>query len=368
LVAVGVILGLFFGFQTFKAGMFKQFLAAAASPPQTVSTASASVQDWQTQIEAVGSLRAVSGADLAFEVAGIVKEIHFNSGDDVEAGSLLMTLRSDDDLGKLQALQATAELSDVNYKRDQEQFKIKAVSQAAIDADAANLKNAKAQVAEQQAVFDKKFLRAPFAGRLGVRAVDIGQFVSAGTTIVTLQALDPIYVDFFLPQQKLSQIKIEQEIMAKIDTFPDRVFTGKITAVNPKVDTATRNVQVRATLTNHDRALLPGMYATVDIAIGQPQRYVTLPQTAVTYNPYGETVFIVDEKGKNAKGEPQFVARQTFVTAGPTRGDQVAIVSGVSDGESVVTAGQVKLRNGTNLLINNAVKPTADASPVPADQ
>jgi membrane fusion protein, multidrug efflux system len=368
LIAVGVILGLFFGFQTFKAGMFKQFLAAAASPPQTVSTASATIEDWQTQLEAVGSLRAVNGADLAFEVSGIVKEIEFNSGDDVEAGALLMTLRSDDDLGKLQALQATAELSDVNYKRDQEQFKIKAVSQATLDADAANLKNAKAQVAEQQAVLDKKFLRAPFAGRLGVRAVDIGQFVSAGTTIVTLQSLDPIYVDFFLPQQKLSQINIGQEVTAKIDTFPDRVFTGKISAINPKVDTSTRNVQVRATLTNHDRALLPGMYATVDIAIGQPQRYVTLPQTAVTYNPYGETVFIVDEKGKNAKGEPQFVARQTFVTAGPTRGDQVAIVTGVSEGDSVVTAGQVKLRNGTNLLINNAVKPTADASPVPADQ
>jgi membrane fusion protein, multidrug efflux system len=368
LIAVGVILGLFFGFQTFKAGMFKQFLAAAASPPQTVSTASATVEDWQTQLEAVGSLRAVNGADLAFEVSGIVKEIEFNSGDDVETGALLMTLRSDDDLGKLQALQATAELSDVNYKRDQEQFKIKAVSQAAIDADAANLKNAKAQVAEQQAVLDKKFLRAPFAGRLGVRAVDIGQFVSAGTTIVTLQSLDPIYVDFFLPQQKLSQISMGQEVTAKIDTFPDRVFTGKISAINPKVDTATRNVQVRATLTNHDRALLPGMYATVDIAIGQPQRYVTLPQTAVTYNPYGETVFIVDDKGKNAKGEPQLVARQTFVTAGPTRGDQVAIVSGVSEGDSVVTAGQVKLRNGTNLLINNAIKPTADASPVPADQ
>jgi membrane fusion protein, multidrug efflux system len=368
LVAVGAILGGFFWFQSFKATMIKKFMAAAASPPQTVSTTTAGLQQWQPQIEAVGSLRAVNGADLAFEVSGIVKEIHFNSGDDVEAGALLMALRSDDDVSHLQALEATAELSGINYERDQQQFKIKAVSQATVDADAANLKNAKAQVAEQQAVVNKKLLRAPFAGRLGVRAVDIGQFVGAGTTIVTLQALDPIYVDFFLPQQKLNQIKLDQEITAKVDTYPNRTFSGKISAINPKVDASTRNVQVRATLDNADRALLPGMYATVDIDAGQSQRYVTLPQTAVTYNPYGETVYIVEEKGEGADGHPQMIARQSFVTAGPTRGDQVAILTGVTEGQTIVTAGQIKLHNGSTILIDNSIKPTADASPVPVDQ
>ena len=210
LTLVGTVLGAFFWFQSFKATMIKKFMAAGASPPQTVATAKATVQEWQPQIEAVGSLRAVNGSDLSFEVSGIVKEFHFKSGDDVEAGTLLMALRSDDDVGKLRALQATAELSEINYQRDQQQFKIKAVSQATVDADAANLKNAQAQVAEQEAVVEKKFLRAPFAGRLGVRAVDIGQFVSAGTAIVTLQALDPIYADFFLPQQKLNQISLGQ--------------------------------------------------------------------------------------------------------------------------------------------------------------
>ena len=368
LTLVGAVLGAFFWFQGFKATMIKKFMAAAASPPQTVSTIMAGVQEWQPQIEAVGSLRAVNGADLAFEVSGIVKDIQFNSGDDVAAGKVLLALRSDDDVGKLRALEATAELSEVNYHRDQEQFKIKAVSQATLDADAANLKNARAQVTEQQAIVDKKMLRAPFAGHLGVRAVDIGQFVSAGTAIVTLQALDPIYVDFYLPQQKLNQVKLGLSVTAKIDTYPDRTFAGKISAINPKVDAATRNVQVRATLSNADHALLPGMYATVDIAAGEAQRYVTLPQTAVTYNPYGETVFIVEESGKDANGAPQLVARQSFVTAGPTRGDQVAILTGVTDGQTIVTAGQLKLRNGTTVLVDNSIKPTADASPLPVDQ
>ena len=368
LALVGAVLGAFFWFQGFKATMIKKFMAAAASPPQTVSTTTAGVQEWQPEIEAVGSLRAVNGADLAFEVSGIVKDIQFNSGDDVAAGKVLLALRSDDDVGKLQALEATAELSEVNYHRDQEQFKIKAVSQATLDADAANLKNARAQVTEQQAIVDKKMLRAPFAGHLGVRAVDIGQFVSAGTAIVTLQALDPIYVDFYLPQQKLNQVKLGLSVTAKIDTYPDRTFAGKISAINPKVDAATRNVQVRATLSNADHALLPGMYATVDIAAGEAQRYVTLPQTAVTYNPYGETVFIVEESGKDANGAPQLVARQSFVTAGPTRGDQVAILTGVTDGQTIVTAGQLKLRNGTTVLVDNSIKPTADASPLPVDQ
>jgi membrane fusion protein, multidrug efflux system len=343
-------------------------MSAATAPLQTVSTVMAVTEDWQPQIEAVGSLRAVKGADLAFEVSGIVKEIHFNSGDDVAAGDMLVMLRADDDIGKLAALQATAALGEINYKRDQEQFKIKAVSQATLDADAANLKNGKAQVAEQQAVVEKKTLRAPFAGRLGVRAVDIGQYISAGTMVVTLQALDPIYADFFLPQQVLSQVRLEQAVTIKIDTYPDEEFIGSITAINPKVDAATRNVQVRATLKNPDLRLLPGMYASVRIAAGNKERYVTLPQTALTYNPYGETVYIVDDKGTDPEGQRQLVARQTFVTAGPKRGDQVAILSGIEEGQTVVAAGQMKLHNGSALMIDNTVRPTADANPIPVDQ
>jgi membrane fusion protein, multidrug efflux system len=201
-----------------------------------------------------------------------------------------------------------------------------------------------------------------------VRAVDIGQYISAGTTVVTLQALDPIYADFFLPQQALNQIQIEQAVTIKVDTYPNLVFAGTITAINPKVDAATRNVQVRATLKNPDRGLLPGMYATVNVAAGEKQRYVTLPQTAVTYNPYGETIYLIDDKGKNPQGQPQLIARQVFVTAGLKRGAQVAILSGVEEGQTVVTAGQIKLRNGSPVKIDNTIRTTADADPIPIDQ
>ena len=329
LLAVGVVLGGVFGFQAFKNTMIKKFISSMGTPPQTVSTAVVAMQDWQPRIEAVGSLRAVNGADLSFEVSGIVNEIRFNSGDDVAAGAVLVTLRAENDISRLEALQATAALSQINYQRDQQQYKIKAVSQATVDADAANLKNALAQVAEQQAMVNKKTLRAPFAGHLGVRAVDVGQYISAGTQVVTLQALDPIYVDFFLPQQALNQVRLQQEVALKIDTYPNQTFTGTINAINPKVDAATRNVQIRAVLKNPDHKLLPGMYATIEIAAGNTQRYLTLPQTAVAYNPYGETVYVIDDKGKGADGQPQLVARQTFITTGPTRGDQVAVLSGV---------------------------------------
>jgi membrane fusion protein, multidrug efflux system len=368
LIAVGLVFGGVFGFQIFMKTMIKKFMSTMPPPAQTVSTVTAAMQEWQPQIEAVGSLRAVNGADLAFEVSGIVKELHFNSGDDVAAGAILLTLRADDDIAKLAALQATSALSEINHQRDQEQFKIKAVSQATLDTDAANVKNNKAQVAEQEAVVAKKTLRAPFAGHLGVRAVDIGQYISAGTTVVTLQALDPIYADFFLPQQALNQIQLEQAVTIKIDTYPNRDFAGTITAINPKVDPATRNVQVRATLSNPDRRLLPGMYATVNVAAGDKQRFVTLPQTAVAYNPYGETVYLVDDKATDPQGQPQLIARQVFVTAGSKRGDQVAILSGVEEGQTVVTAGQIKLRNGSPVKIDNTIRPTADANPIPIDQ
>jgi membrane fusion protein (multidrug efflux system) len=369
LILVGLVFGGVFGFQIFKNAMIKKFMTAMAPPPQTVSAATAAVEEWQPQIEAVGSLRAVNGADLAFEVPGIIKELHFKSGDDIAAGDILVLLRADDDIARLAALQATASLGEITMQRDQEQFKIKAVSQATLDADAANLKNANASVAQQQAVVDKKTLRAPFAGHIGVRLVDIGQYINAGTTVVTLQALDPIYADFFLPQQALTQLRIEQIVTIRVDTYPGQDFIGAVTAINPKVDPATRNVQVRAMLKNPDRRLLPGMYATVSIAAGDKQRYVTLPQTAVTYNPYGETVFVVDDKGKDPQGKPQLSARQIFVTAGPKRGDQVAILKGVEQGETVVTAGQMKLRNGSQLIIDNTIRPTADANPaIPADR
>jgi len=369
LVAVAVVFGLIFGFQVFKGIMIKKFIMAASNPAQTVSATKVGYSEWQPKIEAIGTLRAVKGADLSLEVSGIVESISFNSGDDVEEGAPLLKLRTADDVARLQSLQAMAALSEITYDRDQKQFKMQAVSQATLDTDAANLKNAQAQVAQQQAIIDKKLLRAPFAGHLGIRAVDLGQYLGPGAVIVTLQALDPIFVDFFVPQQSVDQIGLGQAVTVKVDAFKDQTFTGEISAINPKVDLGSRNIQVRATLKNAEHKLLPGMYATVDVAAGAPHNYVTLPQTAITYNPYGDTVYvIVDGKGNGADGKPQLIVRQTFVTTGPTRGDQVAVLKGVGEGDTVVTAGQIKLHNGSVVLIDNSVTPTADAAPVPIDR
>ena len=361
LVAVGAVLGGFFAFQNFKAHIIRQVMASMANPPQTVSAVTAGLQDWQPQMEAVGSLRAVNGADLSLEVSGIVGQLDFNSGDDVAAGAVLLRLRSDDDAAKLQALQATADLAQITYDRDVRQWKAQAISQATVDSDTFNLKNARAQVEQQKAMLDKKELRAPFAGHLGIRAVDVGQYLNAGTTVVTLQALDPIYADFFLPQQALDRVRIGQAISVRVDTYPGQTFAGKITAINPQVDSNSRNVQVRASLGNADHRLLPGMYATIDIDVGAAQRHITLPQTAIAYNPYGSTVFLVEQHGAAR------TAQQTFVTTGATRGDQVAVLSGVKVGDVVVTAGQMKLRNGSPILIDNSVQPTSDAAPEPTD-
>jgi membrane fusion protein, multidrug efflux system len=369
LAAVVIVFGGIFGFQAFKAAMIKKYMSAMAQPPQTVTAGKATFSEWQPKIEAVGSLRAVKGADLSLEVSGIVDSITFNSGDDVEQGTLLLKLRADDDAAKLESLQATAELNAITYDRDQKQFKLLAVSQATLDTDAANLKNAKAQAAQQQAILDKKFLRTPFAGRLGLRQVDLGQYLGAGTVIVTLQALDPIFVDFFVPQQAVDQVRLGQSVAVKVDAYKDQTFTGEISAINPKVDASSRNLQIRASLKNADHRLIPGMYATVDVPTGAPQNLITLPQTAITFSPYGDTVYIVDSKGADANAKPQLIARQSFVTTGATRGDQVAILKGVNEGDTIVTAGQLKLHNGSTVLIDNSIAPTADAAPnVPLDR
>jgi membrane fusion protein (multidrug efflux system) len=364
LVVLGVVLGGYFGFQQFKAKMIHQFLATLANPPQTVSTVTATTQTWQPQAQAVGSLRAVNGATLSLEVAGVVDRIDFKSGDDVKAGQVLLQLRADDDTAKLAALDASAALAQINYDRDQRQLRAQAVSQSVVDSDSYNLKNARAQADEQRAVLAKKTLRAPFAGHLGIRAVDLGQYLTAGTAVVTLQALDPLFVDFSVPEQALSRVAVGQAITAKIDTFPDETFQGKIIAVSPSVDTDSRNVQMRATLPNPDHRLLPGMFATIGIEAGTPEQQITLPQTAITYNPYGSTVYLVEKNAQTGAGQPALIAKQSFVTTGATRGDQVAVLSGVKPGDTVVSAGQIKLHNGAPVAINNKVQ-TAD-NPTPA--
>jgi len=368
LIAAAIVLGGVFGFQVFKAHMIKQVMAKFANPPQTVSTITAGNQDWQPHLSAVGTLRAENGANLSLQLSGIVDQLDFKSGDDVQKGQVLLRLRNDDDVAKLQSLQANAELARINYDRDRKQLLIHAVAQATVDSDVATLKNDDALVAQQQAIVDQKILHAPFAGHLGIRAVDLGQYLTAGTTVVTLQALDPLFVDFYLPQQALANLKVGQSVALQVDTWPDQTFNGKISAINPQVDSTSRNVQVRAELPNPDHRLLPGMFATLQIETGAPQRFVTLPDTAVAYNPYGSTVYIVVDKGKGADGQPNLIAQQSFVTTGDTRGDQVAILKGVNPGDKVVTAGQIKLHNGSPVAINNSVQPLDNPHPQVSEQ
>jgi membrane fusion protein (multidrug efflux system) len=362
ILAVAVVLGGIFGWQAFIGSMIKKGMRAGASAPVTVSTVTATATQWQSQMQAVGTLRAVRGADLSAQASGVVDAIDFDSGNEVPAGKVLLRLKPNDDFAKLQQLEAAAELAAQTYKRDQEQFAAQAISQATLDTDVSTLKSARAQMAAQQALIEEKIVKAPFAGRLGIRQVDLGQYLSAGAPVVTLQALDPILIDFYLPQQALKRIKVGDATAATIDTYPGVRFSGVIEAINSKVDNASRNIQVRASFHNADRQLVPGMYASVAVDAGNALSRVTVPQTAITYNPYGNTVYVVKHGGGHDTVE------QRFVTLGDTRGDQVAVERGVKEGDVVVSAGQMKLRNGSSVVINNSVQPTDEANPMPPNE
>jgi len=367
LIALGVIFGGIFGYKAFMSYMMKKYMAAGSAPAVTVSAIKAVSDDWQPQLSAVGTLRAVRGVDVTTEVVGLVQSVNFKSGEEVKAGQLLVQLNADTDNAQLQTLVATRDLSQSVYERNKKQFQAQAVSQASLDADAADLKVKQAQVAQQEAQTIKKSIRAPFAGRLGIHSVNPGQYLNAGDKIVTLQALDSIYVDFYLPQQELSRLTKGQTVTAVSDAYPNKKFTGRITAVSPKVDPQTRNVQIEALLENPRHELLPGMYANIRVQAGKPQRYLTIPRAAVTFNPYGETVYIVEEKGKDAKGQPSLAVKQSFITTGPARGDQVAVLKGIKEGDRVVTAGQLKLKSGSPVIIDNTVQPANDPHPAPKD-
>jgi membrane fusion protein (multidrug efflux system) len=315
----------------------------------------------------VGSLMASRGADLSVEVAGVVEQVYFDSGGAVRAGQPLVRLRAQDDQARLRTLQASAELAAANHARNQALWNIQGISRAEVEAGEAALKSAQAAVAEQQALIEKKIVRAPFDGRLGIRNVNTGQYVNPGTVVATLQVLDPIKFDFTVPQQLLEQIKVGQAITVKVDAFPNADFMGTVETIDPKVDAGTRTIAARATLTNVSGQLLPGMYATAEIETGAPQDRLTVPQTAVTFNPYGNTVYRVEEQTAE-NGQKSLVVRQTFVETGERRGDQIAILSGVKEGDVIVSAGQFKVQNGATVVVNNDVQPPNDPNARPLDR
>src|SRR6266853_2080070 len=376
LTAVFALIGVVVGWNLLTAAMIKKSMAAGGIPPATVSTMTVHAQDWQETVTGVGSLRAVRGVDLSTEIAGLVRRLNFASGADVAPGAVLVELNSDAERAQVETLKVAVDLAQITLNRDREQLTVQAVSQATIDNDEADLRSKKAQLDQMRATLEKKTILAPFAGRLGITTIAPGQYLNAGDKIVSLQAINPIYLDFYLPQQQVSRIMRGQPVAVTTDAWPGREFPGKISALNSMVDTATRNIQIEATIANADRALLPGMYAKVNVQVGVVQRYITLPQAAVTYNPYGASVYLAQPGGpakpgeptKAGASEPALVATQTFVTLGPTCGDQVAVVKGIQEGDTVITSGQMKLRPGTPLIVNNAVVPRNDPNPKPQEQ
>ena len=338
-------------------------LLAQAPPAPTVSTVIARLEPWQAQVRATGQVVAVQGADLSAELSGIVGAISFASGQDVAADTVLLRLRPNDDDARLAQLQALASLGAANLARDRKQFNAEAVSRATLDADQSNLAAEQAQVAAQRAVMAEKVVRTPFAGRLGIRLVDLGQYLTAGTAIVTLQALDPIYVDFNVAQQALGSLHVGQRVAVHVDGWPDRIFMARLSAINSRLDAASRMATVRAELDNHDHALLPGMFAVVDVDTGIATARLTLPQAAISFNPYGDFVYVLQRAA-----DGRLIANSRVVATGAVRGDQVAILSGLAPGEQVVSAGQLKLRSGVAVRIDNSVQPPDSGAPHVADE
>lgn len=367
---MAVMLLMFFGvvgalaaFKTMDIMAMKKKFASQGMPPVVVSAMPVARQTWQPSVITVGSLRAQQGVDISSEVAGQVREVRVTPGAMVSAGALLIRLNDDADVARLKALQAAAELAKVTYSRDKSQLDLKAVSQATVDADLGDLNAKNAQVAEQQAVLAKKTIRAPFAGRLGLAPISAGQYVNPGDKITTLEAMNPILVDFTVPQQMLSGVKIGGHVHLSADAFPGQSFSARIIALDSKVDPVTRNVGVEAIVENGHNHLMPGMYATVTVENGIATPYLTLPQTAVSFNPYGEIVYVLERKAADAKGKDALVAHQVFVEVGETRGDQVAIKSGLVAGDMVVTAGQQLLKNGSVVVVNNTKAPAMNPHP-----
>ena len=339
--------------------------AQAAEPPLTVSDAVVHPQPWQSRIKAYGQIRAVQGADLSSQVAGIVDEIDFQSGQDVKAGTVLLRLRLYDDPAKLAQLQAEVSLYSTNLERDQKQFAAQAISHATLDLDTANLRSYQAQVAAQQQQMDEKIVRAPFGGRLGIRQVDLGQYLPPGTAITTLQALDPIYVDFSVPQQQVGDIRPGVAVDVGVDAFPGRVFHAHVLALDSRIDAQSRMASVRAGLDNPDHALLPGMFAVAQLDVGAARQELAVPQAAISFNPYGDFVYVLTPK----PGSPGvLVATSRVVSLGETRGDRIVVSGGLHAGDLIVTAGQFKLRSGAAVTIDNRVQPGDALAPQPQDE
>ncbi len=362
LIGIGILFGAIVAFKIFGNYMLKRYLASRGNI-STVSAMTAERSTWQPQQKYYASLTPVQGVNVSSEIPGVVEKIYFQSGAVVKKGDLLVQLRANSDIALLHSLEANTTLAKITLDRNTAQYAIQSISKATLDADKANYKSLKAQTEQQAAIVEKKSIRAPFSGRLGISLINEGLYLNVGAPIVPLQDLEKIYADFYVPQQQLTQIKTQQTIQMQTDAYPDHNFKGYITSINPVIDASTRNVKIQATFANPRFELMPGMFASVVIDTAKPLQYVTLPQTAISFNSYGDVIYTLKDKGKDEKGRPIIIAQQKFVTTGETRGDQVAILEGIREGDKIITSGQLKIKNGSRVFIDNSVVPSNNPSP-----
>ncbi|TNF34150.1 MAG: efflux RND transporter periplasmic adaptor subunit [Gammaproteobacteria bacterium] len=330
--------------------MQQQGAGAQGFPPTVIAATDITQENWQPSLQSVGSLVAINGINVSTEVSGIVSDIVFTSGQPVNKGDVLIRLDDSVDEAALEALRAESKLAEVQFSRAKDLLKQRVTSKSEYDEAQAKYDAARARVKQQEAVIKRKVIRAPFSGLAGIRAVNLGQFIEAGNPIVGLQALDPIYVDYTLPERYLTRVQPGQKVNVKLDAIPDRVFSGEVTAVDSGIDTGTRTLKVRATLANADNLLRPGMFAEVETITGEAQTVMTLPRTAISFNTYGNFVFVIN---KNEQG--MMMVKRTPIETGDVREGRVQ-VKGLSAGTQVVRTGLVKLRDGMPVNIDNQVQ------------
>jgi membrane fusion protein, multidrug efflux system len=336
-------------------------------PPTTVSSATVKEEDWAPTLSAVGSLSAVQGAIIAAELGGVVSEIKFENGGVAKKGDVIMKLDASQEEALLRSSEAEAELARQDLERTRGLASEKVVSKAELDAAESKFNRLNAVVDQMRSSIRKKTLVAPFDGQLGIRQVNVGQMINAGQQVVPLTSLDSVFADFALPQQHLGQLKPGLEVHVTTDALPGRVFSGKVTAINSMVDSSTRNITLQATLENPDHALRPGMFAKAEVTLPEKHKTFVIPGSAISYAPFGDSVFVIDKQKDDKTGKESQVIRQQFVRVGEARGDFVAITQGLKAGEVVVGTGVFKLRNGMTVTVNNDLAPKPQINPNPVD-
>ena len=364
IVTVLLVLAALAGVKALQIGELIAFGKSFVPPPETVSTVAAKEEKWQETIPAVGSISAVQGVKVTAEIPGTVNEIKFESGAMVAKGDVLVQLDVSTEDAQLRALDAQVEWAQTNLARYKSLRTENTVSQAELDQAETDLKQKQANADAVRATIAKKIIRAPFAGKLGIRQINVGEYLEAGKVIVSLQSLAPVYGDFSLPQQDLSRVKTGLGVRVTTDTYPDKQFSGTLTAINPDLDTATRSVRLQATCANEEQLLRPGMFARIEVILPEEHPVLAIPATSILSAPYGDSVYVL-EKSTNATGG--LIVRQQFIRVGRARGDFVSVTTGLKPGDRVVTSGIFKLRNGMNVVENNDLSPTSEKKPNPSD-